>query len=249
MKVKRVRIFAGPNGSGKSTFIKRIIVNPPSPSVKLGYYVNADDIEREIKKNGYLHLKKFGCSISSKELQSYFRKSQFAPLKLNFPDLWKLVNVEGEKLYFSGKVKINSYIAADIAEFLRQKLLLNNFSFSYETVMSDKKKISFLKNAKKQGYRIYLYFFATEDPLININRVKVRVARNGHNVNEEVIKKRYYRSLENLLAAVKISDRAFLFDNSGVASVLVSEIANGKSVTIFNPDEVPNWVIKYLSNK
>ena len=42
-KTPRLRMFAGPNGSGKST-IKDAI-----PDYLLGVYLNADDIEKQIK--------------------------------------------------------------------------------------------------------------------------------------------------------------------------------------------------------
>jgi predicted ABC-type ATPase len=44
----RLRMFAGPNGSGKST-IKDVINKE-----LLGIYINPDDIEKNIKENGYL---------------------------------------------------------------------------------------------------------------------------------------------------------------------------------------------------
>jgi len=43
---KRLRIFAGPNGSGKSSLLERI-----PESVPLGYYTNADEIEKQIASN------------------------------------------------------------------------------------------------------------------------------------------------------------------------------------------------------
>jgi predicted ABC-type ATPase len=236
MSVKRMRIFAGPNGSGKSTFVLNIQSNPPSPSFKLGYYVNADDIEKILKTKGVLSFDQFGLIISTKQIQSYYKNLGFSSIKLEKPELWKEVSSENNCFKLSKKQKINSYIAADLAEFLRRQLLRDN------------RKITFLKNAKKEGYRIYLYFFATEDPRININRVKVRVAQHGHAVKAKTIEKRYYKSLENLKAAVKISDRAYLFDNSKTASVLISEIVDGKKVTIIDPTDVPNWFINYLIN-
>ena len=47
MKTPRLRMFAGPNGSGKST-IKAVV----SPSL-LGYYLNPDDIEKEVNNRDY----------------------------------------------------------------------------------------------------------------------------------------------------------------------------------------------------
>lgn len=246
MAVKRLRIIAGPNGSGKSTFVNTIKSAPPSPNFTLGYYVNADDLQKEFSDSGEISLSKYGLKINSEQIQNYFRSSTFAPVKLNQPELWKKFSVTNNKLCIKGSKNISAYIAADLAEFIRRYLLDQYLSFSYETVMSDKKKISFLREAKKAGYRIYLYFFATEDPLININRVKIRVKLKGHKVKEDVIRKRYYKSLKNLKAAVKISDRAYLFDNSQTASVLISEITNGKQVRVIDPEKVPNWFVKYL---
>lgn len=141
---------------------------------------------------------------------------------------------------------VDSYLAADLAEFIRQQLLLNEVSFTYETVMSHDGKIAFLQNARDKGYRVYLYFVATEDPEINISRVNVRVAQHGHYVASEVIKKRYFKSLELLKEAVKKTNRAYIWDNSGAASVLLAEVTEGIDVRIFDTNNVPNWFVKYL---
>lgn len=44
--IQRLRMFAGPNESGKST-IKSVISND-----LLGIYVNADEIEKEMRQSG-----------------------------------------------------------------------------------------------------------------------------------------------------------------------------------------------------
>jgi predicted ABC-type ATPase len=144
---------------------------------------------------------------------------------------------------------IDSYLAADLAEFIRQQLLLNDISFTYETVMSHESKVAFLQQAKEKGFRVYLYYIATEDPEINISRVNVRVAQDGHFVDPAVVKDRYYRSLKQLKAAVKLSNRAYIWDNSGKASILIAEITDGIDVKIIDTEKVPNWFVKYLANE
>jgi predicted ABC-type ATPase len=143
---------------------------------------------------------------------------------------------------------MNSYIAADIAEFIRQELLTEGLSFSFETVMSDLSKVDFLNLAKKKGYRIYLYYFSTEDPLINRSRVNVRVLQKGHAVSEEIIERRYFRSLSNLKAAVQLSHRAYIFDSTGITE-LIAEITDGEKVNLIDTERVPNWVMNYLFDK
>jgi predicted ABC-type ATPase len=42
-----MRVFAGPNGSGKTTIFKEILQNS---KVNLGVYINADEIEMQLKE-------------------------------------------------------------------------------------------------------------------------------------------------------------------------------------------------------
>jgi predicted ABC-type ATPase len=244
---KRLRMFAGPNGSGKSTFIGNF---PENKNLTLGVYVNADDIEATLQESRLLKLEQFNISFTTKQVQAYFKKSVFAPLKLNEPLLWKCFSVSRSILRINDRVSINSYIAADLAGFIRQLLVQKEISFSFETVMSDSKKLDFIAASKRDGYKIYLYYFATEDSDINISRVNIRVAQDGHAVSEEMIRRRYYSSLDNLKMAVKLSDRAYLFDNSGKVAKMILEVDGGVNVTIIEPnDPLPNWVNKYLIEK
>lgn len=237
-----MRVFAGPNGSGKTTIILGL-----RNQYSFGVYVNADDIEAAFRESRRLELKPFELSVTTTAIQDFFRQSTFAPLKLNQPDLWKLFYVEDGFLCMKEAQDINSYIAADIAEFFRQSLLENGVSFTYETVMSHAGKVSFMELAQQKGYRVYLYYIATNDPDININRVQIRRAQKGHDVSPDIIKKRYYKSLEHLKQAVANTDRAFLFDNSGKNSKLLAEITGGNSVTLtIDSSEIPNWFIDYL---
>ena len=51
--------------------------------------------------------------------------------------------------------------------------------------MSHISKVEFLREAKRQGYKTYLYYVSTVDPQINIARVKYRVSVGGHPVPEQ----------------------------------------------------------------
>ncbi len=86
--------------------------------------------------------------------------------------------------------------------------------------------------------------------MINIDRVKLRVAKSGHNVPEKKIKDRYYKSLDLLYNAVKLTHRAYLFDNSGKYFELVAEVTQGKTIYLTDYDQnLPNWFIHYIYNK
>jgi len=244
MSIKRMRVFAGPNGSGKTTVFRGLL---ESSKISLGIYVNADDIEKEFYVSNSLSLEQYQLSISLEQVQDFFRQSSFSPVKRNELDLWQKIQIAENKIILS--TTIDSYIAADIAEFIRQRLLAEGISFTYETVMSHPDKIKFLKTAKNCGYRVYLYFVSTEDPEININRVNIRVAQKGHDVLSNIIKDRYYKSLQNLKSAVKESSRAFIFDNSQNHINLIAEITDGIDVAINQTLHVPAWVSEYLLDK
>jgi len=234
-----MRVFAGPNGSGKTTIVNRL-----RSEIGFGVYVNADDIERTLAISKVLLFSDYQLNINEELIQNYFRNSTFSPIKRNELDLWSKLKVIDNVLRI--ETKVDSYLAADLAEFIRQQLLMADISFTYETVMSHQSKIDFLKEAQENGYRVYLYFIATEYPEINISRVNIRVAQKGHFVSPETITDRYYKSLNQLKSAIKLSNRAYLWDNSSSAAILFAEITDGNEVAIIDPDKVPNWFLKHV---
>ena len=246
---KRLRIFAGPNGSGKSTLAKAL-KNPKDKRIKLGVFVNADEIEQALNKDGFVSLYKyFRFTVTTKELRTYILSRGMSPKLLKGKEIEQQFSIRKNKIYLKNKT-YNSYLAADIAGFVRNQLLLKGNSFSFETVFSHPSKLAIIEEAKALGFKIYFYFLTTDAPEINVNRVKVRVAKSGHPVPEKKIIDRYYRSLDLLFDAIKMSDRAFLFDNSGKHYELVAQITNGKHVEITDYDKIiPNWFIKYIFNK
>jgi len=241
MAIKRMRVFAGPNGSGKTTIFKGIL---SENQVNLGVYVNADEIEAQLNVNSFIDFNDYQITLDKEQIQDFFKKSCFSPSKRKEEDLYQKISTENN--FLTTTAVIDSYLAADLAEFIRQQLLDNGISFTYETVMSHPSKVDFLKSAKDAGYRVYLYYISTNDPDINVSRVEFRVTKKGHSVSPEIIKSRYKRSLSQLQLAVSFSDRAYIFDNSGAQAELVAEITDGSEVRLNFPEKVPFWVEKYL---
>ncbi len=239
----RLRMFAGPNGSGKSTMKSAL-----QPKL-LGHYVNADDIEKEIKKNACLYLRQFDIKCSKSELIEFYRQSTLLA-KSELIDEIALIGFDEDKyrIHFHS-IEINSYWAAVTADFIRYQLLKKRQSFTFETVMSSPDKVAFLEKAKELGYKTYLYYVATEDANINIKRVQNRVYQGGHNVPYDKIVSRYERSLDLLLEAIKCTDRAYLFDNSGESQVWIAEITNGINIELKTNSDIPYWFQKYIIEK
>ncbi len=90
------------------------------------------------------------------------------------------------------------------------------------------------------------FYVATSSPDINIGRVAARVRNGGHNVPANKIRSRYVRSLNNLRDAVRLSDRAYIFDNSTSAYKWIAEYDARTGDLALRADEVPTWVVRYL---
>ena len=116
--------------------------------------------------------------------------------------------------------------AAQEAEQIRQMLLNSHKDFTFETVLSTDRNLELLHKAKEEGYEIYAVFVLTNDPAININRVKSRVKAGGHDVPEDKIISRYKKSLQNLSKLVRIADYTRVIDNSAEKPHLICEVQN-----------------------
>jgi len=237
MNTPRLRMFAGPNGSGKST------LNSIISKELLGVYINPDEIEKEINKFSFLDMLNYRVTTNEEEVISFFENHPLLE-KADLTNELYLLRFLDNKIDFSN-MSINSYYASICADFIRHQLLKSKISFTFETVMSSRDKVDFLKKAQEAGYRTYLYFIATQDPIVNISRVNNRVKLGGHSVPEDKIVSRYYRSLELLSEAVKYSTRAYIFDNSSQEKSWIAQINNAREFE-FKSETIPQWVDKYL---
>ena len=118
--------------------------------------------------------------------------------------------------------------------------------------MSHQSKVDLLAQAQAAGYRTYLYFVATDDPAINVSRVQNRVQLKGHDVPRDKIETRYHRSLGLLMDAIRHSNRAYVFDNSGDSTdgkqTWLAEITEGKQLEL-KTNKIPSWFKKAVLDK
>jgi predicted ABC-type ATPase len=234
----RLRVFAGPNGSGKST------IHTELRPEWIGVYVNADDIEKALAVRGQLELADFELDSTDGAFQR-----RFATL-VNSSGLLTSAGLAGvaDRVTWVGgalqvpRADVNSYLASVTADFIRRELLGQGASFTFETVMSSPDKVAFMREAQAQGYRTYLYFVATGDPTINIERVRLRVSEGGHAVPDDKVVQRYHRSIELLDEACGAANRAYIFDNSGAAHELIAEVTNGESLEV-RTAAMPAWFV------
>jgi len=244
-RIKRLRIFAGPNGSGKSTLYKYLIQINAFNSY---YHINPDLVAKDLSVS--LNLDNWPIDFSSNELISYFKLSPFQTL-VNY-NISELLEFKERRISLKDPSFSDSYLAAAISDFLRYKMIQSDSSFSFESVFSHNSKIKEIEIAKKANFKIYFYFISTSDPSINFQRIKNRVETGGHDVPNVKINDRYYRTMNNLYAAFKLSDRAYIFENSSEklnGSFDFFAEKNENNIYLSNSDLIPHWVDEYLLSR
>jgi predicted ABC-type ATPase len=126
--------------------------------------------------------------------------------------------------------------------FIEKSCFVSGARLRSKTVMSHPSKVQFLQAARTSGYRTYLYFVATTSPELSYQRVQSRVQLGGHAVPEAKLVQRYERSLQLLPQAIRASDRAFIFDNSGDRPIKLAEWTPEQQLNLtIGRDELPDW--------
>ncbi|WP_172623203.1 zeta toxin family protein [Flavisolibacter ginsenosidimutans] len=249
----RLRVFAGPNGSGKSTVIHYVRnIKVKKHFIDFGYYINADDIAVQLRSNSF-SFAAFDLNVKPKEFTEVVLLSGLIGNEFSLADFQSAFSLRNNILRLKTPAAAER-LAQIVADFLRKKLLEEQKKFSFETVFSHPSKLEIMRQAAEAGYKVYLYFVSTESPEINKFRVKARKAKNGHDVPEDKIVSRYYRSLDLLFDACQLAYQVFFFDNSvdGENSVMFAHFKSGggkKKWDRIQKSGVPEWFKKYYSDK
>ncbi len=252
--MKRFRLFAGPNGSGKSTIIKNArnsLVN--GRPLDFGVYVNADDIAVDLAKGTFTFATYEMDKITMVHLAEYASISGLFRNGFNEEALYEAITLTGDNVELNAK-NLVEMVAQLLSNFLIDQLLQAGKKCTMETVFSHFSKVQFMEQANSLGYKVYLYFVTTSNPEINVERVKLRVASNGHNVPENRIRERYIKSLDLMYAAAQLAYQAYFFDNSFGPDqhqlVAHFKVTDGKkNWDEFDPATLPGWFIEYYLNK
>jgi predicted ABC-type ATPase len=115
-------------------------------------------------------------------------------------------------------------------------LFLQHESFAFETTLASKSFKRKILEAQSDGYSVTLLFFWLQSVDLAKARVRMRVSEGGHNIDDEVIERRYFSGLRNLFELyMPIVDGALIFDNSFGKPELIAEKFNDNGITVLNP--------------
>ena len=96
-------------------------------------------------------------------------------------------------------------------------------SFAFETTLSGRTYASMIPRWREQGYRVRLFFLRLPSPEIAIARVRQRVSTGGHNIPDDVIRRRFNSGLNNFEAIYQeLVDEWKLYDSTGITPVEIA---------------------------
>jgi predicted ABC-type ATPase len=97
-------------------------------------------------------------------------------------------------------------------------------SFSFETTLSGKGYARLIPQWQSMGYKVKLFFLKLPNPEIAMARVRQRVREGGHNVADDVVRRRFQRGLLNFEKVYeRIVNEWAIYDNSGKIPILIDE--------------------------
>ncbi|KAA5533837.1 zeta toxin [Taibaiella lutea] len=173
-----------------------------------------------------------GCNGAGKTTASFTILPEILDCKefVNADEIAKgLSPFQPEKVAFeAGRIMLNRI----------NELLSENQNFAFETTLSTKSYKNKIIEAKEKGYRVILLFFWLQNIELAKERVKVRVSEGGHNIEPQVIERRYIRGIKNLFDIyLPIVNGAFIFDNSEAKHELLADKQIDASLNIINVEK------------
>ncbi len=114
-------------------------------------------------------------------------------------------------------------------------LMANGTDFAIETTLATKIYAKIIKYAQERGYRVTLLFFWLSMPNLAVERVKMRVASGGHNIEEKTIRRRYDIGIKNLFSLyIPLCEYWMIINNSTIPQELIAEGGKSMEPKIYN---------------
>jgi predicted ABC-type ATPase len=114
------------------------------------------------------------------------------------------------------------------------ELIESEVDFAFETTLTTLSYKKTIEIAKQRGYKITLLFFWLNDVNLAIQRVATRVSEGGHNIPQDVIVRRYYKGMQNLVNVfTDICDYWIVIDNSNTPYKFIAEGGMNMMLTIY----------------
>jgi predicted ABC-type ATPase len=104
-----------------------------------------------------------------------------------------------------------------------QRRIRGGESFAFETTLSGRHYARVIPDWREEGYYVKLIFLSLPTPELAAARVSCRVAQGGHQVPEDVVRRRFDAGLRNFETIYRdLINSWVLYDHSGAAPRLLA---------------------------
>ncbi len=172
-------------------------------------------------------------------------KSTFAVDLIEETKLVFLNADEIEKNFNEPKTTASAFRAGRLFFQKLADLVKNEHSFILESTLSGNYLVQTIEKLKKEGYQIIIVYVFLSNPTICMERIKIRVAKGGHYIDDETVKRRFYRSIHNFWNIYKsLADEWILYHNSD--QVIKQVVIGQKNDYVVLDDEIFNFYQQIL---
>ena len=117
------------------------------------------------------------------------------------------------------------------------QLMSEEIDFAFETTLAARSYVPLIKSARQTGYRVTLLYFWLSSSAVAKERVARRVSMGGHNIAGDVVERRYFAGIRNLINLYILTcDNWMVINNIGSRPELVSHGTIGGERIINNND-------------
>jgi len=118
---------------------------------------------------------------------------------------------------------------------------------AFETTLSSRLLLPRIRSMQAAGYLFHLFFFWLPNADMAVKRVAFRVAGGGHNIPEDVIRRRYERGLENFFSYYLLAaDSWVLMNNTARPGRRIASRDVGDALSVEDNDLWNQLVTRYV---
>jgi predicted ABC-type ATPase len=109
-------------------------------------------------------------------------------------------------------------------------------SFAFETTLASRSYAPWITGLLERGYEFNLMFLWLRSPDLAVQRVKERVRAGGHDIPEQIVRRRYFKGINNFFRLYQaLADSWGVYDNSnGGSALLVAKGSRGNVAKIYD---------------
>ena len=111
-----------------------------------------------------------------------------------------------------------------------RELAAQKKNFAFETTLATRSYAKWLRQLRQEGYRINLIFVALDSAELAVQRVKARVAADGHNIPDETIRRRYEKGIRNFFNLYQeLAETWVVYENSDLQTSQIMAEGEGQN--------------------